>query len=347
MTGEGDNARRAEDARGAEDRGRSGLAALRRMLGRQPLWSRLLGIVAMFGAAAIAIVLLRRLLAHVRPAEVAAVFATLDPQAVLLSLAGAAGSYLALTLYDYLALDVTGHPLPWRRAALTSFCAYSLSHNLGLGVLTGGSARYRLYSRAGLSPADVARVVALTGFTFALGVLAVIGIALLRDPKALGAGGIALPWWIEDSAGGVILALLAAAVLLPRGRGRRLRWRRWSMPLPDRRHLALQILVSTIDLSCASLSLFALLPHMGAALYPSFVLSYAVALVAGLASYVPGGLGVFEAVMLAALPEIAPAELLAALIAFRVIYYWIPLLLGGGLFATLEARAARRRRAAG
>jgi len=347
MTGESGAARRAQKARGTEDRERSGPAALRRMLGRQPLWSRILGIFAMLAAAGVAAFLLRRLLAHVRPAEVAAVFAALDPKAVLLSLAGAAGSYLALTFYDYLALEVAGQRLPWRRAAIASFCGYSLSHNLGLGVLTGGSARYRLYSRDGLSPGDVARVVALTGFTFALGVLTVIAIALLRDPKALGAGGIALPWWIEGSAGGVILALLAAAVLLPRGRGRRLRWRRWSMPLPDRRHLALQILVSTIDLSCASLSLFALLPHMGASLYPSFLLSYAVALVAGLASYVPGGLGVFEAVMLAALPQIAPAELVAALIAYRVIYYWIPLLLGGGLFATLEARAARRRRAAG
>ena len=82
-------------------------------------------------------------------------------------------SYLLLTLYDVIALRIVGKPLPYRTAALASFASYTLSHNLGLGLLTGGSARYRVDSAKGQTTREIVEVIATASVTFWLGVFAV------------------------------------------------------------------------------------------------------------------------------------------------------------------------------
>ena len=115
---------------------------------------------------ALAFVALDRLTHEVRYSQVRMALHAITPLRLAVALGFTAASYLALTMYDFVALKVIGRPLPWRTAALASFTSYTLSHNLGLGLLTGGSARYRVYVAAGLDGPDVARVIGLASATF-------------------------------------------------------------------------------------------------------------------------------------------------------------------------------------
>lgn len=261
---------------------------------------------------------------------------------VALALAFTAASYLALTFYDVVALRVIGRPLPWRTAALASFTSYTLSHNLGLAVLTGGSARYRVYTAAGLDGPDVARVIALAGGTFWIGVSAIAGVALLLHDGPVALGTVALAPWQAHLAGALALAGVAALVLLSMVRRERLRIAGVTVPLPRPGELAAQVVVALVDIACASAALFVLIPGAQPALLPTFILAYALGIVATVLTHVPGGLGVFEAVVLGIVPG-DTASLFAALIAYRVIYYLLPL--AAGVLMLLWHEGVRQRRA--
>jgi phosphatidylglycerol lysyltransferase len=248
-------------------------------------------------------------------------------------------SYLALTFYDVLALRIIGRPLPWRTAALASFTSYTLSHNLGLSLITGGSARYRVYTGAGLPGSDVARIIALAGVAFWMGVMMMAGCALVVTDLPLTMGTFSLSPDALRPIGAAMLLIPAAGAIL--GNTRELRLFGWRLPLPNRRLFVAQIGIAVIDLGAASAALFVLVPHIDPSLLLSFVLAYALALIATLITHVPGGVGVFEAVVIAALPS-SDASLFAALIAYRLIYYLLPLACGVTLLTLNEGRRWRR-----
>ncbi|UZK66291.1 bifunctional lysylphosphatidylglycerol flippase/synthetase MprF [Sphingomonas sp. M1-B02] len=259
---------------------------------------------------------------------------------IALALALTAVSYLALTFYDVLALRIIRHPLAWRTAALASFSSYALSHNLGFSALTGGSARYRVYHAAGLDAADVARIVVIAGTTFSLGILVVAGTGLLLSSGPLTIGGLSLSPIAVLVAGcsmmAAVFALPLASALGLRGIG----FRQWSVPVPTPGQAIAQIGVSILDLGAASGALFVLLPGADAAMLPAFMLAYSLALLVSLVSHVPGGIGVFEATILAIVPG-DRAALLASLFAYRAIYYLLPLGLAVMLFTVREGRQLR------
>lgn len=300
---------------------------------------RLLGVGVVLLLIGLGFTTLERLTQEVRFADVRAAIHALSAVQVMLALLFTAGSYLALTLYDVLALRVIGRPLPWRTAALASFTSYTLSHNLGLSLVTGGSARYRVYTAAGLDGPDVARVIAIASGTFALGVLIVTGAALLLHHDSMSLAGLTLaPTSLRLLGRGII----ACAILFVAGCGRvrkPLRLFGFTLPLPTRRQAAMQIAIAVLDISFASAALFVLIPGASAALLPPFVLAYTLAIVAAAVSHVPGGIGVFEAVVLAAVPA-DRATLFAALIAYRILYYLLPLALSIAIIAWQEG--ARR-----
>lgn len=285
---------------------------------------------------------LEHLTQEVRFDDVRTAMHALSPHRIVLALMATAGSYLALTFYDVLALSVIGRPLPWRTAALASFTSYTLSHNLGLALLTGGSARYRVYTTAGLDGPDVARVIAIASGTFWAGVISVTGVALLLHHGPLdlvglklGAGEVALAGW---GIAALTLGSLAACALMRSP----IRLFGFSIPLPTPMQLFLQIAIALIDISCASAALFVLIPGATPALLPAFILAYALGIVAAVITHVPGGIGVFEAVVLAVVPA-GRAKLFAALIAYRVLYYLLPLALGILVLAWHEGARQRRR----
>ena len=277
-------------------------------------------VVAVLGFAAI-----HKLTAEIRLSEVRAAFAALGWPELSASIALTVISYIALTFYDTIALRVIGHPLPWRTAAVASFTSYTISHNLGLAMLTGGSARYRVYSRSGLDEAAVARVVLIAGVTFWAGVITVACLSMALHPGMLPIVRWTMPPLLERSIG-IAIPLAMLAIVLRYRRGGAIGLFGWRLPLPDARQALALVLVSTVDLAAASAALFVLLPGASPDLYPVLFLGYAVAIVVALISHVPGGLGVFEAVIIATMPQ-NNATILAALLAYRIIYYVAPLLL--------------------
>lgn len=298
------------------------------------------------GTALIALILVGYLAMHHLTREVSAhavikAFDALPPARIAAACALTAISYLALTFYDRIALGVIGKPLGWRKAALASFASYTLSHNFGLSVLTGGSARYRIYSREGLDAADVARVVAIAGVTFWTGVILVAAIAMLLHGGSIDLGGYRLGQAPARMIGGAVIAGWIALVIAAGPGGRVLRLGSWSLPLPSAKQAVAQAGVAAIDLAAASAALFVLVPEAAVHAYPAFFLGYALAIIAALISHVPGGLGIFEAMIVAAVPG-DHAALLAALLIYRVVYYLLPLGVAAIIMLAVEGRALRK-----
>lgn len=315
------------------------MAELRRWIER---YRTPLGVLVVLALIGLGFAALEHLTQEVRFADVRAAMHALSPHRIVLALVATAGSYLALTFYDLLALRVIGRPLPWRTAALASFTSYTLSHNLGLALLTGGSARYRIYTSAGLDGPDVARVVAIASGTFWAGVVSVTGAALLLHHGPLDLVGLKLSA-MQVALAGWTIAILAIASLAACALVRSpIRLFGFTIPLPTPTQLFLQIAIALIDISCASAALFVLIPGATPALLPAFILAYALGIVAAVVTHVPGGIGVFEAVVLAVVPA-GRATLFAALIAYRVLYYLLPLALGILVLAWHEGARQRRR----
>lgn len=305
-------------------------------------------IVVTLALTALAFVALDRLTHEVRYSDVRGALHAITPLRLLAALGLTAASYLALTFYDVLALRVIGRPLPWRTAALASFTSYTLSHNLGLGLLTGSSARYRIYVAAGLDGPDVARVVALAGATFWGSVVSVAALAMTLGTVPVALGTLALAPEATRLAGLAVLVGIGALSIAIARRKRPLSLLGASIPLPGARTLSAQFATGLMDLACASAALFALIPGVDPQTYPLFVLAWSMGIVVALVSHVPGGIGVFEATVMAVLPSQDRTGVFAALIAYRVIYYLFPLFLGVVLLAWHEVtRSPRLRRVFG
>jgi glycosyltransferase 2 family protein len=250
----------------------------------------------------------------------------------LVHIAGALGfaalSYLCLTGFDYLALHYAGKPLAYRRAALASFCSLSIGHNIGVAALSSGAIRYSFYSRWGLTAGDVAKVIIFSGLTVGLGLTALGGVGLLLYPAdAEGLLGLNRP--AVMGMGATCLSALAIYLGLCRTLRTPLQIRDWSIELPPLRLAAPQIAVGMANFACVAACLHQLMSAFAELAYFKVAATYVIGNAMGLMSHVPGGLGVLEATVVYLIPG---AGSLAALIAFRVIYFFVPLLLGLPLF---------------
>lgn len=299
---------------------------------RQRRWSRWVGLV--FG-----LVVLGLLAWAASKVDWPAVWDALRelPAAALLAALGlAALSHLICASYDLFGRAWTGHRLAWWRVVPITFVSYAF--NLSLGSLVGAVAiRFRLYSRLGLGNERISRVLALTLTTNWLG----YGVL---------AGGIFLMGWLTPPAdwpidadalrwlGGLLWLLVAAYLGWCAWAGERsfsVRGHRFNMP--TLRMAGLQVLLSSLNWMTMAGVIWLLL-HQNVA-YPLVLTALLAAAMAGVATHVPAGLGVLEAVFVAILaPAMPQADVLAALLAYRAIYYLLPLLAATAVYFTLEAR---------
>ena len=297
-----------------------------------------------------AVYVLQRELSHLRYADVLRQLRQLSSTRLLLALLFTALNYWALTGYDTLALRYTRHPMPYRRIALASFTSYSFSNNVGLAVLGASAVRYRLYTLWGLSALEVGAVVAFCMMTTWLGVLTVAGVSFLARPLPVPAL-LHLPFSTFRPAGVLFLLLVAGYLLLGVVRSRSIRVRTWEFRVPSTRMRAAQVLLSSADWVLVSLVLYVLLPPSAKVPLATFIAIFLAAQVSGFASSVPGGLGVFEAVIIPLLaPYVAAPEVVGSLLAFRAVYYVLPLCAGAAALGAHEAHLRRdvgRRLAAG
>lgn len=236
-------------------------------------------------------------------------------------------SYLSLTVYDVLALRYIRYPLVYRKIAFASFVGYAFAHNIGLSWLTGGSVRYRLYSTWGIPARDIAKVVLFCTLTFWLGLGTVGGVVFLVLPVVLPPT-LSLPFVSLRSLGLTMLLVVVVYLIVSAIRRTPLRVRDRQFSLPTLRIALAQIAIASLDLALVGGVLYVLLPAQPHFSYPMFLGIYLLAQVAGVASQVPGGLGIFESVLLMLLPVTMPASaVVGSLFVYRSIYYLLPLVL--------------------
>lgn len=259
-----------------------------------------------------------------------------------LAAALAAASHALYGTYDLIGRQVTGHRLPVRSVLAVGFISYAF--NLNLGSLVGGVAlRYRLYAQRGLPVDVITQVLALSVLSNWLGYLAVAGALLVVAGPWLPPDVLVLPTYALRMLGLLLLAAVAGYGLLclrPRSTqpGQRRRgWRRPLPNLPSGRLALLQLAVSVTNWLLIGATVFVLLQQRIE--YPSVLAVLLMAAVAGVVTHIPAGLGVLEAVFLLCLAHRLPAsELMGALLAYRVLYYLIPLGLAGLVWAASRAR---------
>jgi phosphatidylglycerol lysyltransferase len=249
-------------------------------------------------------------------------------------------SFVALIGYDMNALAYIGKRLRFVPVSMTAFSAYAVGNTAGFGALSGGAIRFRGYSRLGLTPDEVGRVIAFVTLAFGIGLLAVTALASLVTAPRIGAiVGIDGTWvrWLA------ILILLALSVLVIIGRdGREVAVGKLKLRLPDTRTSSQQFLITALDIAASASVLYVLLPETDIG-WPSFLAIYATAVGAGVLSHVPGGLGVFETIIVAALGNAVDLDqVLGSLVLYRVIYHVLPLLVATLFIIALEVQQLTR-----
>jgi uncharacterized membrane protein YbhN (UPF0104 family) len=295
-----------------------------------------LGVVGI-AIAAMAIYALTHALKHVNYQEVFAIVGRTNPGLIALALLLVACSYGSLTIYDLLALRTIGRSdVPYRIAALASFTSYPIAHGVGAVALVSPVIRYRIYSCNGLGPVDVANICFLTGLTFWLGNLTALGLSLFYEPGAIGLMDYLTPQLNRALAAAVLLVIAAFVVwswLAPRQLGTR----RWPVRLPSGPMVLLQIAIGVFDLGAAALAMYVLIPAGVNMDFYQMTAVFIAATLLGFASHTPAGLGVFDAAILLGLGGDDKEPLLAALLMFRFLYHFLPLVLALALFGAVEA----------
>lgn len=317
----------------SEEGGEQATQRARRLALLRP-WLMVAGSVVMAGLGLLALNILSRELDY---AAITGALAQQRPAMLLAAVLATAVSYGAMVGYDLASLNyVARGAVPPRIAALAAFCAFALSNTVGVGTFTGGAVRWRIYAAAGLDPARIARVIVVVTASFVLGLFAVAALGLLLEAEQM-AGWFSLPAPVLRLLALAALGLMLGLALLGRLR-RGIRVGRFALRVPPMRLILFQGLVSLVDIGAAATVLWLLLPE-GAVDLPSFMALYAVAIAIGAASHLPGGIGVFEAVVLLAFRNSGvPLDgVAAALVLYRAIYYALPLAVAILLLAGFEA----------
>jgi phosphatidylglycerol lysyltransferase len=305
-------------------------------------WLRWLAPAISLAIFALVIYVIHRELAQLHLRDVLAHLEAIPASILLLAVAFAALSYWLLGFYDVLALRYVDKTVGYARTLFTAFIAYAFGHNLGFAALTGAAIRYRLYAGDGLSATEVASVSGFCALTTGIGFSVIAGVSLLVEPaQATTALHLHRGW--ATALGLALLAFVGAYVIWGTTGRRLMEIRGWSLRPPGTRIVIPQLALAVMDIGVAATVLWVLLPSSANIAFVTFAGVYAVACFAGVVSHVPGGLGVFESVIILALPHVAPEALLGSLLAYRAIYYLAPLLIAALLFTSQELRAQHAR----
>ena len=294
--------------------------------------------LAVFTLLALAVWSLHRNLGQLHLREILAELHAIPNDILVVALALTALSYWTLGFYDVMALRYAGKAISYARTLFTSFIAYALGNNLSLAAFTGAAVRLRLYTASGLTAVDVATVSGFCSLTIVLGLMELCAAALLLEPDQT-----ASALHLNATGAMVVGALLFLAVVgyvvwSSTSRGK-FEIRGWALRPPGATLSVAQLALAALDISLAAAVLWVLLPPEAAIAFLPFAGIYAVAVTAGLISQVPGGIGVFEAIVVLTFPDAPAPKLLGSLLAYRAIYYLVPLVVAAILFLVNEILA--------
>jgi phosphatidylglycerol lysyltransferase len=257
-------------------------------------------------------------------ARLVAQLSALSAGQILAALLLTAGSYTIFTGYDWSGLRYIGARIPYRTVALAAFCGCAIANTVGANLVSGGSVRYRIYVPAGLSSLDVARITLFGMAAYGLGNFVIAAAAVLVYPELI-AGFTGLPATTLHAIGIVGLVAFGAVITATFLRRAPLGLGRLQVRLPSPGLAITQIVLTLTDIVLAGACLYVLLdsprvPFLG------FLVVYTLATVAGMVSHIPGGIGVFEGILLVTFHSLIPTEsLAAALLVYRAIYNLLPL----------------------
>lgn len=300
-------------------------------------WLGPLASLIVFGAVAY---VLHREIRHLHVRDIVHHLSSIPRTAVIAALALTALSYFVLSGYDFLATKYLRKAIAFSRLLFTSFIAYAFGHNLGLAAFTGAAIRMRLYSGVGLSAIEVVALQGFCSLTSALSLIALGGLSLALAPEKIGHVVHLNAVWAQ-AIGCIMLGLVAAYIIACAAVRRTVEIRGWQLRMPHPGLAVTQVLFGILDLAVASSILWVLLPPDANVSYIAFLGAYAGAVTAGLLSHVPGGIGVFETVIILALPQVPPSELISSMLAYRATYYLVPLGVAALMFGAKELEAKR------
>lgn len=311
------------------------------------LWERLpthfIGPVVAIVVTVIAFWMLHQMTAELRISDLRRAFARLPIHAIVLSFLATGIGYCALASYDIMATRVAAPGrVDWKVASISGMAGFAISNFLGFHLLTGGAVRYRIYARLGLDGADIAKIIILTWTGLWLAITGLIAGAVLFDPNGIPFIHVINPT-VDRLAGLAGLAAMAYLFVYAGKNGREFAFAGWRLALPGRGPLTFQLVAGLIDILAATYALYVLMPPDLQPGFAVFLVVYLSAVLIGVVSHVPGGVGVFEVAVMAALGADGRADALAALVVYRIVYYVVPFVIASILLAITEAGWLRQR----
>ena len=311
------------------------MSAVTRAVDAKVGWNRIALAISLL-IIAVALITLSRLLRDVDVDKVIDALRPTTARTIALACVLVAAGYVTLTFYDFFALRTIGRArVPYRVAALASFTSYSIGHNLGATVFTGGAVRLRIYSPWGLGIIDVAKIAFVTGLTFWLGNGFILGLSMGYAPDAASVVN-QLPPWLNRTIAFMGLATIVGYVLWLVPRPRTVGYGDWQITLPNAALTFVQIGIGITDLTIGALAMYVLLPAEPAIGFAALLVTFVLATLLGFVSHAPGSLGVFDAAMLVGLSQFDKNELLASLLIFRVLYFILPFLVALCILSSRE-----------
>ena len=295
----------------------------------------------MIAALLFAVVVISRRLHAIRPSELIDYLKTLGGSRILLVFLSTGISYAILTGFDWLALRFLRKPVPYHHVARAAFVGYSLGKNLGISWVTGGSMRYRFYSRYGIGLKEVTKLVLFNTTTFLLGFSFWGGVSFLAFPLKNGPSAYLPELTVRlIGLGLLVLPSLYLTASFLGWESLSFRRRKWRIP-PVKIALA-QMALGALDVFFTIWVLYLILPPGAIPLHSFFGIFFTGELLAIL-SHAPGGIGIFETAMFEMLKGLFSEQpLLSSLLLYRIIYFLLPLTLGVTLLAMDEWRLRRR-----
>jgi phosphatidylglycerol lysyltransferase len=276
--------------------------------------------------------------------DVAAAITATPTNRILESLGAVALAFIALMGYDWSAMRYINVSLPLRTIAFGSFCGYAIGNTAGFTIVTGGAVRYRIYHPAGLSAGKIGIVTVFTMLAFGLGITLVGGTGLIFQPELVAGSFHSSTEYLRLLGVGIVVGIMGL-VGFSYWRREPIRYGGLSLRLPSGPIMLAQVGISVLDMALAALSLYLLMPADAHLSYLGFAVVYCAAMMVAVSTHVPGGVGVFEAVVIFALKDVVAIEqLAAALVLWRALYYFAPLILASLMLATYETWRYLRRR---